>query len=172
LILIQWTVRGDLSRPELRQRVVKKFLTENPGEGTGDLASKYRYNTELTDAGSWVYLMRPANLKNGFDFLICVEDIRFSNNRNYPAHSDIIDDLKRKKVSNPKNFQKLLSGIIEVYNCKDPFLFPQENRIIRFSSGYSSDLILFVLKWLFIEQDIRYWNYSGRAMLMKGIKDI
>lgn len=28
------------------------------------------------------------------------------------------------------------------------------------------------LKWLFIEQDIRYWNYSGRDMLWKGIHNI
>ena len=42
----------------------------------------------------------------------------------------------------------------------------------KFNSGYSPELILKLVKWLFIEQDIRDWNTSGRAMLMNGINDI
>lgn len=44
--------------------------------------------------------------------------------------------------------------------------------MIDFVSGYSSELIIKTLKWLFIKQDIRYWNYSGRDMLWDGIKEI
>ena len=40
---------------------------------------------------------------------------------------------------------------------------------LDFKSGFSCDLLVKTLKWLFIEQDIRYWNYSGRDMLGKGI---
>jgi len=45
-----------------------------------------------------------------------------------------------------------------------------DNFIDRLSDlpGYPIDLILGVVKWLFIEQDVRYWNYSGRAMLFSG----
>jgi hypothetical protein len=43
---------------------------------------------------------------------------------------------------------------------------------INFKSGFPCDLILAVLKWLFIEQDIRYWNYSGREMLWNSILGI
>lgn len=35
---------------------------------------------------------------------------------------------------------------------------------IEFSAGLPADHILKTIKWLFIEQDIRYWNYSGRNM--------
>ena len=41
-----------------------------------------------------------------------------------------------------------------------------------FKSGFPYDLIIKTLKWLFIEQDIRYWNYSGHDMLWKGIYNI
>ena len=34
----------------------------------------------------------------------------------------------------------------------------------QFESGFAVDHILKTIKWLFIEQDIRYWNYSGRYM--------
>jgi hypothetical protein len=30
-------------------------------------------------------------------------------------------------------------------------------------------MIIKTIKWLFIEQDIRYWNYSGRDMLWSGV---
>jgi len=32
-------------------------------------------------------------------------------------------------------------------------------------------IILLAIKWLFIEQDITYWNWSGRNMLMNSLKD-
>ena len=35
----------------------------------------------------------------------------------------------------------------------------------KFNSKYPLELILKILKWMFIEQDIRYWNYSGRSEL-------
>ena len=35
--------------------------------------------------------------------------------------------------------------------------------------GLNVELLVKVLKWLFIEQDIRCWNYSGREMLWAGL---
>lgn len=58
----------------------------------------------------------------------------------------------------------------KVYLCQDIDSCSYE--FIDFSDGFSVDMILKVLKWLFIEQDIRYWNYSGRDMLWKGICSI
>lgn len=37
--------------------------------------------------------------------------------------------------------------------------------------GFPMDLIFKTSKWFFIEQDIRYWNYSGRNMLMESYKE-
>ncbi len=43
--------------------------------------------------------------------------------------------------------------------CKQAFDFYE---FINFV--FSVEHILKTIKWLFIEQDIRYWNYSGRQM--------
>jgi len=32
-------------------------------------------------------------------------------------------------------------------------------------------IIILAIKWLFIEQDVTYWNWSGRVMLMNGLVD-
>ena len=55
---------------------------------------------ELLD-GRRIFLRRPANLHNGFDFLVCVENTNFSDEgkrkRNFPKHDEIVNDLLMKK---------------------------------------------------------------------------
>ena len=50
----------------------------------------------------------------------------------------------------------------KVFDCHD--VSDEEMEGIHFETGYAVDHILKAIKWLFIEQDIRYWNYSGRNM--------
>lgn len=155
------------TRNEVRERVITEFLKEAPGTGNGENQSKYLYFVETLKDGNRIYLERPANLHNGFDFLINVENINFSttNRVKYnPSHDNIFNDLKIKKAESPEKYKKLYKLIENVYSCKEI-----EDTNLQFSSGYSVDLILKVAKWFFIEQDIRYWNYSGRAMFMSGV---
>ncbi|WP_220092229.1 hypothetical protein [Helicobacter sp. 16-1353] len=70
-----------------------------------------------------------------------------------------------KKQESLEKYEKLYSLIYEVYECKEI----KDNIDLNFKNGYPVDLILKVLKWFFIEQDIRYWNYSGREMFMAGV---
>ena len=37
-------------------------------------------------------------------------------------------------------------------------------------TGIEIEGILKLVKWLFLEQDVTYWNYSGRAMLYQSLK--
>lgn len=169
---IDLKVKGYKSRQDLREIVVKKFLEEGPGTGTGDDTSHYRYNVETLANGKRVYLTRPARLKKGFDFLINVEGMQFQTNREYPKHDDIFDDLKQKQEKNPSMARKLYDAIKEVFECKDPDDVLPKYSSVNFGIGYSVELILKVLKWFFIEQDIRDWNYSGRLMFMGGVEEI
>ena len=66
------------TRNEVRKRVVEKLFKEVPGMGTGEDASHYKYYVETLSTGARIYLQRPANLHNGFDFLICVEKQNYS----------------------------------------------------------------------------------------------
>ena len=64
------------SRNEVRMRVVDALAAETPGTGNGEDASKYIYYVETLNSGDRVYLQRPANLHNGFDF-VCVENANY-----------------------------------------------------------------------------------------------
>lgn len=42
---------------------------------------------------------------------------------------------------------------------------------LHFNVGQPIETILKVVKWLFIEQDVTYWNWSGRSMLYSGLRE-
>lgn len=161
------------SRNEVRMRVVDMLATELPGTGNGDAASKYIYYVEQLNNGDRVYLQRPANLHNGFDFLVCVENENYAKpgerRRNYPKHDDLGDDLALKKQENPILYARLYDLLKKVYTCHDVEDIEMEG--ITFKTGLPVDHILKTIKWLFIEQDIRYWNYSGRNMTWGLVPD-
>jgi hypothetical protein len=171
---IECNFSNDGSRNDVRMRVVNKFSEETPGEGKGELASKYRYTVEQLSGNHSVLLKRPANLKNGFDFLITVPGINFALDgeraRDNPKHEDIINDLMLKKQENEDMYQLLFSFINLTFECNEIEESWFDN--LEFESGYPCDLIIKTIKWFFIEQDIRYWNYSGRFMLMSEIEKV
>jgi len=169
---IDFEVRNYTSREELRKTVVSKFLEEKPGIGRGDDASRYRYNVETLSDGRRIHLTRPAYLKEGFDFRINVEETVFQTRHEYPKHDDIFDDLRDKAKENPAMCRRLHQAIERVYNCEDPEDMLPEYADIKFDVGHPIDLILKVIKWFLIEQDIRDWNYSGRQMFKNGIDEI
>ena len=169
---IDFEVRNYTSREELRKTVVSKFLEEKPGLGRGDDASRYRYNVETLSDGRRIHLTRPAYLKKGFDFRINVEETIFLTRHEYPKHDDIFDDLRLKRRENPTMCRGLHQALERVYNCEDPEYILSEYIGIKFNMGHPVELILKVIKWFFIEQDIRDWNYSGRHMFKDGIDGI
>lgn len=174
LTTLQIQINGNLSRNDIRKAVLDEFLKETPGTGKGAFSSRYRYNVEQLANGNWIYLRRPAFNANGFDFAIHVENMRFPGSKipTRPKHSHIFDDLKAKKISSLGMYQTLYNAISDVYNCTDPQNVLQSIGNLQFTAGYSVELILKIIKWYFIEQDIRYWNYSGRGMFMSGVNSI
>lgn len=165
-------VRKYASRTELREIVVSQFLKEEPGLGTGSNTARYRYNVEKLSDGRRIYLTRPAYLKKGFDFRINVEGTVFQTGQEYPKHDDIFHDLRDKQRRDPLSCRELYKAIQRVYDCEDPEDILSEYESIKFDIGHSVELLLKVIKWFFIEQDIRDWNYSGRAMFMRGVTGI
>lgn len=129
--------------------------------------SRYKYIVKRINCHE-VYLIRPAQFNNGFDFTLNVSNINFniSGNRatTRPTHQNILDDLLLKKTENIVLFDNLMYEIANIFNCQNPAVtsFP-------FMNGYSSEIILECIKWLFAEQDVTYWNYSGRAMFYNSI---
>lgn len=155
------------SRNDIRMQVVYEFSKELPGKGNEEKASRYKYYVETLSTGERIYLQRPASLHNGFDFLICVENADYAKRgkkkRNYPKHEDIKKDLLKKRREEPVVYTRFYKMLKQLYECKD-IDYEKLNKL-KFSSGLPADHIAKVIKWFFIEQDIRYWNYSGRDMI-------
>lgn len=161
----------NLTRRELRAKVIEEFLKEEPGTGKGDLVSKYTYLVDTLADGKRVFLTRPARLNNGFDFEIRVENMKFTGAKgrstNRPSHPVIYQDLNEKKASSPTAYARLYELIKRVYECAE--ISPDDYVDLTFSCGLPVDMLLATIKWFFIEQDVTYWNYSGRAMFMSGV---
>jgi hypothetical protein len=171
--LTAFSKNHEVNRNNLRKTVIDYFAEERAGHGKGEDTSKYKYIVESLFSNKHVYLTRPVPLNKGFDFIIHVEDYIFMNHKDNPKHEDIINDLKSKKNYNSKAFKKLIKALTEVFLCKDPndIYSDYKNDLEALDIGLPPDLILKVVKWLFIEQDIRYWNWSGRQMFMNSIND-
>ncbi len=160
------------NRKTIREKLIKEFLKEKPGTGKGELTSVYLYYVETLTDGRRIYLKRPARLNKGMDFEVNVEQTNFGTIRRtaMPSHKSILKDLKSKKKKNPRNYKKVEALIEKIYSCED--VSDAQMRAIKFDSGHPIELILKSIKWLFIEQDITYWNWSGRNMFYSGIIEL
>lgn len=172
--IIECFFSNEGTRNQVRMRVVHKLAKEEPGTGNKQNASRYIYFVEALSSGDRIYLQRPANLHNGFDFLVCVENTNYSEpglrKRKSPTHNDLAIDLAAKKAENAQEYARLFILLKKVFECHD--VTDQEMTGFHFNTGLPVDHILKTIKWLFIEQDIRYWNYSGRYMTWSIIPTI
>lgn len=107
--------------------------------------------------------MRPTFLNKGIDFQVWVERINGVEDKK-PSHKDVFRDLGQKKEENPAQFALLKKVIDRIWNCEPPDDVLKETNL-SFKQGFPVEMLLKILKWLFIEQDITYWNYDGRGML-------
>lgn len=161
-------------RKNIKNNIIYEFLDEAPGDENN--SSKYKYEVEdiLSDNDS-IYLQRPGSRNKGVDFVIFTSKTNFSNDgekkRRNPKHDDILNDLKNKKNESETEFLKMKSMIDDIYDCSSDVSI-DDCRKLKFNIGFSVELILKVLKWMFIEQDVTYWNFSGRKMLKKKIDEI
>ena len=157
------------SRDELMKNAVKTFISEKPGywkDGSKHV-TRYNYFVEKLADGRRIYLKRPTFLNKGIDFQVWVE--KFDGEKDgRPSHKDIFRDIELKKNENPENIKKLVNAIDKVWNCEEPDKVLKELDF-EYKKGFSTEMLLKILKWLFIEQDITYWNYDGRIMLRMAI---
>lgn len=160
------------SRREIRKELIDHFLDEEPGEGRGELCSHYIYYVEVLADKRRVFLKRPAPLNKGFDFEVHVEGLNFGESRRttMPSHAAILRDLSLKKSENPQDFLRVKELIADIYNCNE--LKDIEYIKTNFREGYPIEAILKAIKWLFIEQDMTYWNWSGRNMFYSALNQL
>lgn len=155
------------NRSEIRNFLLNQWMQETP-------STKYRYFVDTLINGNRIYLERPGRLNKGCDFVIFIENhIRFNNgNDKPPRHDFILDDLTLKKQSlNTKEYQNLILSITDIYNCdtiKNASIRLENQQVV----GESYELILKIIRWFLIEQDITYWSGEGRLRFFNAVKNI
>ncbi len=160
------------NRTQMRQSLILCFLSEEAGTGSGERASHYQYNVEQFKDYR-IYLRRPTQLNKGFDFTVNIDGIYFKKNRRYsnPSHQDVFDALACCQGKYQVEYDAVKDAIIKIYNCISVDL-SQINAFFCDFEGteHPIQIILLAIKWLFMEQDCAYWNYSGRRMLYEGLR--
>ena len=105
------------------------------------------------------------------DFTVHVNGVKFRPKyafKDRPKHDDIINDLKAKKSENPEIYKRIASLLKRIYLCQD--VTSQELREVNINAGIlTCEQVCLATKWLFIEQDVTYWNWSGRAMFYNSL---
>lgn len=171
---IQYTLLST-SREDVRRELLMLFSNELPGSGAGELSSRYRYCVDIYEKFK-IILDRPAPLNKGLDFIVRIEGLFFKKNRRYnnPGHSDIISALSYAKSQLTENnygiIKEELNHLFVENQCS-------VDKIRNFyfldyeGNEHPIAIILLAAKWLFIEQDMTYWNWSGRYMLWNALKE-
>ena len=156
-------VKGCLPRHKIVRKVVGTFIkTEYQEKGKG---VEFRYPVENLPDNKRLYIVRPGHKKN-FDFKVEVtEEMGLKEGK----HEQVVLDLRVKKQYDPQEFEDFLRAVEEVYHCSendiDRLLPRYSNLKGAFDTGAEVEVILKILKWLFIMEDIVYWDVEGRAFL-------
>lgn len=155
-------INGSLARHKIVKEVVNTFIkVEYRKKGKGIV---FRYPVENLPDGQ-LFISRPGHKKN-FDFKV---EVVMGHGLGEGSHIEIAEDLRKKEEENPQKFNDLLNAIAEIYHCSESNV----NTVLRkyrnieksFSTGAKVEVILKVVKWLFIMEDIVYWDNEGRAFL-------
>lgn len=165
-------IKGSVTRNEIVSKVVNTFInTESMARGSG---VKFCYPVEQLPEGITLFIVRPGGLRKwNFDFKVKVTP---EMGLGKGTHDEIVADLQSKKQENPREFYKLLDALSEIYNCSENdgglVLSKYPDLQTSFQIGAKIEVLLKVVKWMFIMEDIVYWNYLGRAKLYNYLKDV
>ena len=165
-------IKGAMSRHEIVRKVINIFIdVENQFRGKG---VKFRYPVENLSINKRLFIFRPGGLnKWNFDFKVEVlEEFRLGRGR----HNEIKLDFQNKKQENPQKFNILLDALTAMYDCSendvDQLLEIYSDLQTSFQTGARVDVLLKIVKWMSIMEDIVYWNYKGRTMLYDELREV
>ena len=172
-------IKGSMTRHDIVQKVVNTFInTEYEQRGRG---VKFWYpveqlpnNLEQMLEDTRLFIFRPGGLRKwNFDFKVNVTpELGLEKG----THAEVATDLRNKKQENPQEFEKLIEAIEKIYsgseNDVEQVLTKYPDLQTSFRTGAQVGVLLKVLKWMFIMEDIVYWNYDGRAKLYNFLKEV
>ena len=152
------------SREDVRKYVLITYAKE-------DCNTKTRYFVVTVNKGKRIYIERPTRLNKGCDFVLFAEDVITCENGNDkpPSHTDVLQDISLKKeVLTPYQYTLLIQAIKGIYELKS-YTYAEAFVNGLPQIGWTYELLLKLIRWLFIEQDITYWAGDGRNRLYSAI---
>jgi len=167
-------IKGSTGRDEIVRRVINIFIdTESQQRGKG---VKFRYPVEnLASVNKQLFIFRPGGLRGKWNFgfkVEMLEELGLGRGR----HKEIILDFHNKKQENPQEFSALLQALTAIYDCSendvDQVLEYYPDLRTSFQTGAKIEILLKVVKWMFIMEDIVYWSYQGRATVYNALKEV
>jgi len=156
-------IQGSLPRNEIVKKVVSIFIeNEYHQKGKG---ITFRYPVEKLPNKTYLYISRPGHKKN-FDFKVEItQEMALEEGK----HNQIALCLRNMKHDTPKELAALMKTIETVFHCTDNNIDNTLKKNIKLKkkckAGVVPENILKVLKWMFIMEDIVYWDVEGRAFL-------
>ncbi len=155
-------------RAAIRGEVFQCWLAEKPGDLS--VRHTYRYDVETLTDGSLIYLTRPTHLNHGVDFIVCVENFKKYKNKNDrpPTQNELIEELLDLSRISAAHKTELVAAVKRIWSCEKSSTVLSD--LILFKADIRASRALLLAKWLFIEQDVTYWNESGRWLLRSGIE--
>jgi hypothetical protein len=156
-------IQGSLHRNDIVKKVVNIFI-ENEYHQKGKGVT-FRYPVEKLPKNKYLYISRPGHKKN-FDFKVEItEEMVIEEGK----HNQIAMSLREAKRDNPKKFNVFLEAMSKIFHCTendiDRLIKRYPNLKQSFQNGVTPGNILKILKWMFIMEDIVYWDVEGRAFL-------
>ncbi|HDP81244.1 MAG TPA: hypothetical protein ENN21_10430 [Spirochaetes bacterium] len=154
------TIRGSIKRHKIVKKVVNVFIeTEHYQKGAG---IDFRYPVENVGTKGTLYIKRPGKKKN-FDFKV---DVKEKHDIGSGRHEDICRAVYELKAADERAFKRFWEALHSIYKCAesdvDDALEKTASRT-RLKRKYVE--LLKIIKWMFIMEDILYWDNEGRAFL-------
>jgi len=163
---------GSEDRFKIVKKVINTFIDfEKDKKGKGVI---FKYPVEKLSSAQKLYIRRPG-LKKNFDFKVEIpEGAGLEEGR----HDQIALFLKYLKSNNKSIFNNIWNILTKLYYCKDnnvDKMLKNSNQPIsikvniktpiKLESKINLECLLKAVKWLFVMEDVFYWDYEGRATL-------
>lgn len=181
----------DSRRKILRDQILAEFMVEPPGIGRGVESSRWIYCVEDGCLDSKIYIQRPAVLNKGMDFIVSItrpmsffaptenDTLRTTST---PRHDSMYFPIAHIRDTDMQQYNLLLIYLKTVYLCHNATKIEKTylrefSKIYEYSPTKNVKLkidcltIARTIKWLFLEQDVTYWNWSGRKMLWNALSE-
>jgi hypothetical protein len=156
-------VSGEIARHDVVKLVVNTFIEteyEKKGKGIG-----FRYPVENVGERNGIFIARPGHKKN-FDFKV---EVAKAHKVGEGSHEEVIEEVRKLRYQTPKVFKAFWTALTAVYKGEEANV-EAAVKLIAVSIPKKYIEIIKILKWMFIMEDILYWDNEGRAFLYNALQ--